>query len=170
MKNILSLTAALTLATLASAQQTGQTLTAEQRARIAQMQPINDLSQTVRLLPELEKNKATAATKTQAKSLLTLLATLQKAAAIQPNDAKKYLTQIEDKILSDKQLTALDSLMLKAEQERAAQRAQRTGRWSGRGGRADSWSAGGHRRRPASRRSGRQRRECRGTERPGRSV
>ena len=125
MKNILSLTAALTLATLASAQQTGQTLTAEQRARIAQMQPINDLSQTVRLLPELEKNKATAATKTQAKSLLTLLATLQKAAAIQPNDAKKYLTQIEDKILSDKQLTALDALVIKAEKEREAQRTQR---------------------------------------------
>ena len=35
---------------------------------MAQMQPIIDLSQTVRLLPELEKNKATAMSKTQAKN------------------------------------------------------------------------------------------------------
>ena len=127
MKNTLVLTTVLALATLASAQQSGQNRqpTAEQRARIAQMQPINDLSQTVQILPELEKNKATAVNKTQAKSLLTLFASLQKATAIQPDDAKKYLTQIEDKILSDKQLTALDALVIKAEKEREAQRTQR---------------------------------------------
>ncbi|GGM00806.1 hypothetical protein [Deinococcus aerophilus] len=129
MKNVLVFTAALTLIPLASAQQNGSAqnrqMTPEMRARMAQMQPINDLSQTVRLLPDLEKNKATAMTKTQAKSLLTLLGTLQKASAIQPNDAKKYLAQIEDKILTDKQLTALDDLMLKAEQQRTAQRTQR---------------------------------------------
>ncbi len=129
MKHVLLLTAALALTSLASAQQNGaaqnRQLTPEMRARMAQMQPINDLSQTVRLLPDLEKNKATAVTKAQAKSLLTLLGTLQKASAIQPNDAKKYLAQIEDKILTDKQLTALDDLMLRAEQQRAAQRAQR---------------------------------------------
>ncbi|MDV6376264.1 hypothetical protein [Deinococcus arenicola] len=118
-------TAVLALSALASAQQNGQNLTAEQRARIAQMQSINDLSQTVRLLPDLEKNKATATTKAQAKSLLTIFTALQKAAAIQPNDAKKYLTQIEDKILTDKQLTALDALVIKAEKEREAQRTQR---------------------------------------------
>jgi hypothetical protein len=129
MKNVLVFTAALTLIPLASAQQNGSAqnrqMTPEMRARMAQMQPINDLSQTVRLLPDLEKNKATAVTRAQAKSLLTLLGTLQKASAIQPNDAKKYLAQIEDKILTDKQLTALDDLMLKAEQQRAAQRTQR---------------------------------------------
>ncbi|MFC4638741.1 hypothetical protein [Deinococcus hohokamensis] len=119
----------LTLLTgLASAQQGAQStrtqMTPEMRARMAQMQPVLDLAETVRLLPELEKNKATAVSKAQARSLLSILTTLQKPAAVSPNDAKKYLTQIEDKILSDKQLTALDSLMLKAEQERAARRAQ----------------------------------------------
>lgn len=125
MKKAFFLTATFAFTTLASAQQGGQNLTTEQRARITQMQPINDLSQTVRMLPELEKNKATAMSKAQAKSLLTIFTALQKAAAIQPNDARKYLTQIEDKILTDKQLTALDNLMLKAEQQRAAQRTQR---------------------------------------------
>ncbi|GGL87103.1 hypothetical protein GCM10010840_26230 [Deinococcus aerolatus] len=127
MRKAFFLTATFALTTIASAQQGGQDRqpTAEQRARIAQMQPVNDLSQTVQMLPELEKNKATAMSKAQAKSLLTIFTALQKAAAIQPNDAKKYLSQIEDKILTDKQLTALDSLMLKAEQQRAAQRGQR---------------------------------------------
>ncbi len=114
---------------LASAQQntpraTPPQMTAEMRTRMAQMQPITDLAETVRLLPELEKNKATAVTRTQAKSLLSILTALQKAAAVQPNDAKKYLAQIEDKILTSKQLTALDSLLLKAEEQRAASRAQ----------------------------------------------
>ncbi|WP_019585404.1 hypothetical protein [Deinococcus apachensis] len=107
-------------------------LTPEMRARMAQMQPIMDLSQTVRLLPDLEKNKATAVTKAQARQLLPILTALQKAKAVQPNDAKKYLTQIEDKILTGKQLTALDDLTLKAEQEREARRAQ--AQQSGQGG------------------------------------
>ncbi|GGR47689.1 hypothetical protein GCM10008959_06110 [Deinococcus seoulensis] len=122
--------AALTLTALtlgaASAQQTGQRqMTPEMQARMKAMQPITDLAQTVRLLPDLEKNRATALTKAQAAQLLPILTTLQKAAAVQPNDAKKYLTQIEDKILTAKQLTALDGLFLKAEKEREAQRAQR---------------------------------------------
>lgn len=134
MEKTFFLTATLALATLASAQQDGQNLTAEQRARMAQMQSINDLSQDIRLLPELEKNKATAMTKTQARSLLALFATLQKATSIQPNDARKYLAQIEDKILTDKQLTALDALVIKAEKEREAQRAQRQASGQGQGG------------------------------------
>ncbi|MBB6017100.1 hypothetical protein ACFP9V_22875 [Deinococcus radiopugnans] len=125
MNNVLVLTTVLALATLAFAQQGGQTLSAEQRARMTQMQPANDLAQDIRLLPGLEKNKATAVTKAQARSLLSILTTLQKATSIQPNDAKKYLTQIEDKILTDTQLTALDALVIKDEKEREAQRAQR---------------------------------------------
>ncbi|GAA0517993.1 hypothetical protein [Deinococcus depolymerans] len=122
--------AALTLTALtlgaASAQQSAQRqMTPEMQARMKAMQPITDLAQTVRLLPDLEKNRATALTKAQAAQLLPILTTLQKAAAVQPNDAKKYLTQIEDKILTAKQLTALDGLFLKAEKEREAQRAQR---------------------------------------------
>lgn len=127
MKNILLLTSVLTLAAFASAQQTtpNRQMTPEMRARMAQFQTVNDLAQDIRLLPELEKNKATAMSKAQAKQLLPILTALQKATGVQPNDAKKYLTQIEDKILTDKQLTALDSLVLKAEKEREAQRAQR---------------------------------------------
>lgn len=121
-------TVTLGLVSLASAQ-TGQgaqnpNLTPEMRARMAQMKPVMDLAQDVRLLPELEKNKATAMTKAQARQLLPILTALQQASAVAPNDAKKYLSQIEDKILTDKQLTAMDDLALKAEQERAARRAQ----------------------------------------------
>jgi len=125
--NPVFLTTALLLASVAGAQTAGSgfQMTPEMRARLAAMQPIIDLSQTVRLLPELEKNKATAITKTQAKTLLTILTALQKAAAVQPNDAKKYLTQIEDDILTEKQLTALDTLVIKAEKEQQAQRAAR---------------------------------------------
>ncbi|UQN09725.1 hypothetical protein [Deinococcus sp. QL22] len=131
LSNRMFLTTALLLTSVAAAQQgnsangAGFQMTPEMRARMAAMQPIQDLSQTVRLLPELEKNKATAVTKTQAKTLLTILTTLQKASAVQPNDAKKYLTQIEDKILTEKQLTALDTLLIKAEKEQQAQRAAR---------------------------------------------
>ncbi|MBZ9750423.1 hypothetical protein K7W42_06060 [Deinococcus sp. HMF7604] len=125
MKNVL-MTAAVVSASFAAAQTSGQPqMSAEQRARMTQMQAVMDLAQTVRLLPELEKNKTTALTKAQAKVLLPILTTIQKAASVQPNDAKKYLTQIEDKVLTSKQLTALDTLMLKAEKEREAQRAQR---------------------------------------------
>ncbi len=128
------LTAALALSALASAQQNGrQNLTPEQRARFAQMQSINDLAQDIRLLPQLEKNKATAMSKAQAKSLLSIFSALQKATSIQPNDAKKYLSQIEDKILTDRQLTAMDDLALKAEQQRTAQRAQRQAGAGGQG-------------------------------------
>lgn len=121
-------TSVLALVTLASAQQGGQTggrqLTPEMQARMKQMQPILDLAQDIRLLPDLEKSPATAMTKAQARQLLPILTALQKASGIQPNDARKYLSQIEDKIMTDRQLTAMDDLQLKAEQERAARRAQ----------------------------------------------
>lgn len=118
---------ALTLALLGAVNaQTGtqRQMTPEMQARMKAMQPVLDLAQTVRLLPDLEKNKATALTKAQAGQLLPILTAIQKASSVQPNDAKKYLTQIEDKILTDKQLTAMDDLQLKAEQEREARRTQ----------------------------------------------
>lgn len=102
----------------------GRALSPEMRARMAQMQPVMDLAQDLRLLPELEKNKATALTGAQAKQLLPIIATLQKARAVTAADARKYLAQIEDKLLNDRQLTALDSLHLKAEEAREARRTQ----------------------------------------------
>lgn len=127
---------ALTLGAASAQTGTQRQMTPEMQARMKAMQPVNDLAQTVRLLPDLEKNKATALTRAQAKLLLPILTTIQKATSVQPNDAKKYLTQIEDKILTAKQLTALDSLMLKAEQDREARRtqAQRSGGQGGQGG------------------------------------
>ncbi|AWN24172.1 hypothetical protein DKM44_13810 [Deinococcus irradiatisoli] len=127
---ILLLCSALLLGA-ASAQQTqpgqGQNgqqrqLDPAQRARFQAMQPIFDLSSRVSLLPELEKNKATAVTKAQAKQLLPLLQKLQTSASITGPDATKMLSQIEDKILSDKQVTALDDLDLKRQEERRAAR------------------------------------------------
>ncbi|WP_288402122.1 hypothetical protein [uncultured Deinococcus sp.] len=102
----------------------GRALSPEMRARMAQMQPVMDLAQDLRLLPELEKNKATALTGAQAKQLLPIIATLQKARAVTAADARKYLAQIEDKLLNDRQLTALDSLHLQAEEAREARRTQ----------------------------------------------
>ncbi|OLV17715.1 hypothetical protein [Deinococcus marmoris] len=132
------LTAVLALSALASAQQTNQNrqLTPEMRARITQMQSINDLAQDIRLLPELEKNRATAMSKAQAKQLLPILTGLQKAVSVQPNDARKYLSQIGDRILTTKQRTTLNALTLKAGQERTAQRGQRQAGAGGRGGNA----------------------------------
>lgn len=130
MKNLILITSALGLFTLAAAQQGGNfsgqpgQITPEMRARFEKMRPVFDLAQDIRLLPELEKNKATAMTKAQAAQLLPILKKLQTAQSIDPNDAKKYLAQIEDKIMTDPQVTAMDDLQLKAQQERAARRAQ----------------------------------------------
>ncbi|WP_412030228.1 hypothetical protein [Deinococcus yunweiensis] len=123
MKHVIIVTA-LALGTLATAQTAPRQMTPEMQARMKQMQPVIDLAQTVRLLPELEKTPATAMSKAQAQKLLPILQAIQKATMVQPNDAKKYLTQIEDSIMTEKQLTAMDSIQLKAEQERAARRAQ----------------------------------------------
>lgn len=93
-----------------------------QRARFQAMQPILDLASRVSLMSELEKNKAQAVTRAQAKLLLPLLQKLQTSASIAPADATRTLTQIEDKILTDKQVTALDDLDLKRQEERRAVR------------------------------------------------
>ncbi len=121
--SVLLLIASATAQTGSTAQQ--RQMTPEMKAQIAKMQPIRDLAQDIRLLPDLEKNKATAMTKAQAKQLLSILTTLQKATTVQPNDAKKYLAQIEDKIMTEKQLTAMDGLQIIADKEAAARRAQR---------------------------------------------
>lgn len=131
MKKTILPTSLLVLVSLASAQQGGmgqsgqqRQMTPEMQARMKQMQPIMDLAQGIRLLPDLEKNKATAMTRAQAAQLLPILKALQTAQALDPNNARKYLSQIEDKILTDRQLTAMDDLALKEEKERAARRAQ----------------------------------------------
>ncbi|WP_161881256.1 hypothetical protein [Deinococcus alpinitundrae] len=103
-----------------------------QRARFQAMQSIFDLASRVSLLSELEKDKANAVTKAQAKQLVPLLQKLQSAASLTAADATKTLSQIEDKILSDKQVTALDDLDLKRQEARRVARQKAGG--SGQGG------------------------------------
>ncbi|WP_425147531.1 hypothetical protein [Deinococcus sp.] len=105
-----------------------------QRARFQAMKPVFDLSSRVSLLPELEKNKATAVTGTQAKQLLPLLQKLQSVPSVSAADATKTLAQIEDKILTDAQVTALDDLDLKRQAERRAARLKAGGGASAQGG------------------------------------
>ncbi|AZI43880.1 hypothetical protein EHF33_08915 [Deinococcus psychrotolerans] len=95
-----------------------------QRARFQAMRPVFDLASRVSLMAELEKNKAQAVTKAQAKQLVPLLQKLQTSASISGADATKMLSQIEDKILTDKQVTALDDLDLKRQEDRRAARAK----------------------------------------------
>lgn len=104
-----------------------------QRARFAALQPVFDLSGRVSLMPELEKTPKTALTKAQAKQLLPLLLRLQGAPSITAQSATATLTQIEDKILTDAQVTALDDLDLKRQEERRAARASNPGGAAGQG-------------------------------------
>lgn len=104
-----------------------------QRARFQAMRPVFDLSSRVSLMSELEKDKASAVTKAQAKLLVPLLQKLQSSASIAPADATKMLSQIEDKILTDKQVTSLDDLDLKRQEERRAARAKQSGNQQGGG-------------------------------------
>ena len=104
-----------------------------QRARFQAMQPIFDLASRVSLLSELEKDKANAVTRTQARQLLPLLQKLQSAASLTAADATKTLGQIEDKILTDKQVTALDDLDLKRQEQRRAARQKAGGSAQGGG-------------------------------------
>lgn len=137
---ILMLSATLLLGA-AFAQQTAQGQSAQsgqqrqldpaQRARFQAMQPVFDLASRVSLMSELEKDKASAVTRAQAKQLLPLLQKLQISASLTAADATKTLSQIEDKILTDKQVTALDDLDLKRQEERRAARQKAGGNGQG---------------------------------------
>jgi hypothetical protein len=114
-----------------------------QRARFAALQPVFDLSGRVSLLPELEKSPKTALSKAQARQLLPLLQQLQSAPAITAQGATKTLTQIEDKILTDAQVTALDDLDLRRQEERRAARAKNPNSAGGQGLRIPGLPGGG---------------------------
>ncbi len=88
------------------------------RARMQAMQPIFDLVGRVSLLGEMDAQKGLALTKAQAKALLPILKDLQLRADLKAKDATLILAKIEDKILTDKQVTWLDDTQLKREEER----------------------------------------------------
>lgn len=82
------------------------------------MQPIFDLVGRVSLLKEMDTQKGLMLSKAQAKTLLPILKDLQLRADLKAKDATLILAKIEDKILTDKQVTWLDDTQLKREEER----------------------------------------------------
>jgi hypothetical protein len=89
-----------------------------QQAQFRAYQPVLQLVGSIPLLLELDKQKGLAFTKAQAKTLLPILKDLQARADLKPKDASAIQTRIEEKILTDKQLTWMDDTMLKREEER----------------------------------------------------
>lgn len=112
---------ALTLLTPASAQTGapgGGPSDPAVRARMQALRPIFDLVGRVSLLGEMDAQKALAITKAQAKALLPILRDLQVRSDLNAKDAAMILAKIEDKILTDQQVTWLDDTQLKREEER----------------------------------------------------
>lgn len=114
------------------------------RARMQAMRPIFDLVARVALLKELDAQKGLAITKAQAKTLLPILKDLRARAELNAKDATAILAKIEDKILSDQQVTWLDDTQLGREEERR-QRFQNGGGQAGSGTGAPPNAAGGAR-------------------------
>jgi uncharacterized membrane protein YgcG len=103
------------------------------RERMKAMQPIFQLVGSMPLYLELDKQLGLAFTKAQAKLMLPILKDLQTRAALSAKDATAIQTKIEDKILTDKQVTWMDDTQLKREEERR-QRFQNGGGAGGNGG------------------------------------
>jgi hypothetical protein len=93
------------------------------QAAFKKYQPVFDLMSTVNLMVDMDKEKAVAITKDQAKKLSPILKDLGSRADLKPADATKILTNIEDKILNDKQVTWMDDTRLKRQEERRKQAA-----------------------------------------------
>lgn len=88
------------------------------QAAFKKYQPVFDLMSTVNLMVDMDKEKAVAITKDQAKKLAPILKDLGSRADLKPADATKILTNIEDKILNDKQVVWMDDTRLKQQEER----------------------------------------------------
>lgn len=99
------------------------------RAAMEKNRPIFELMGSVSLILELDKQKGLEVTKDQAKKLLPILKDLGSRTALKPEDADKILVNIEDNILSDKQVTWLDDERLRRGEEarKRAQQAQGNG-------------------------------------------
>jgi hypothetical protein len=120
MKRFLAMIAAVLALFSVSLAQTGGTGGPDpaMRARMQAYQPVFDLTGRVSLMLEMDKQKGLAITKAQAKTLLPILKDLQTRADLKPKDATTILSKIEDKILTDKQVTWLDDTQLQREEER----------------------------------------------------
>ena len=101
----------------------GRNTDPKMQAAFKKYQPVFDLMSTVNLMVDMDKEKAVAITKDQAKKLAPVLKDLGSRADLKPADATKILTNIEDKILNDKQVTWMDDTRLKRQEERRKQAA-----------------------------------------------
>ena len=94
------------------------------RAQFQKYQSVFDLSGTVGLLGQLDADKKTAITSAQAKTLLPMLQDLTKRSDLKPADAQKILDKLENNVLTGAQVSKLDDLTLKLQEEARARRAQ----------------------------------------------
>jgi hypothetical protein len=95
-------------------------------AKFKKYQPWFDLTSTINLMNDVDKEKGLAFTKAQAKLAMPILKDLSTRAVLKPEDATKITTTLEDKVITDKQLKWMDDTQLKRDEERRKQQAART--------------------------------------------
>jgi hypothetical protein len=95
------------------------------QAKFKKYQPWFDLTNTVNLMNDVDKEKGLAFTKAQAKLALPILKDLATRAVLKPEDATKITTKLEDTVINDKQLKWMDDTQLKRDEERRKQMAAR---------------------------------------------
>jgi hypothetical protein len=95
------------------------------QAKMKKYQPWFDLTNTVNLMNDVDKEKGLAFTKAQAKLALPILKDLATRAVLKPEDANKITTKLEDTVINDKQLKWMDDTQLKRDEERRKQMAAR---------------------------------------------
>ena len=92
-------------------------MTDEMRKKLQAYQPVFDLTRTVGIFDEVDKQKGLAFTKAQAQKLLPVLRDLLNRADLKPADASKILTNLEDNILTEAQLAWIDKTQLERQQQ-----------------------------------------------------
>ncbi len=95
------------------------------QAKMKKYQSWFDLTSTVNLMNDVDKEKGLAFTKAQAKLALPILKDLATRAVLKPEDATKITTKLEDTVINDKQLKWMDDTQLKRDEERRKQMAAR---------------------------------------------
>ncbi len=97
--------------------------TAAMQAKMKKYQAWFDLTNTINLMNDVDKEKGLAFSKAQAKIALPILKDLATRAVLKPEDAAKITTKLEDKVISDKQLKWMDDTQLKRDEDRRKRQA-----------------------------------------------
>jgi hypothetical protein len=97
------------------------------QAKMKKYQPWFDLTSTISLMGDVDKEKSLAFTKVQAKLALPILKDLATRAVLTPADAAKITTTLEDKVVTDVQLKWMDETQLKRDEERRKRQAAAQG-------------------------------------------